>query len=264
MRTIPAPRIVLTVSVAAAQAEPDVAARKHELYADGVRRHGAIPVLLDATADQMERDAAFAAMDGLLLTGGTDIHPSRYGHASAGSQDIEHDRDALEAEAWAAAAIRGIPVLGICRGFQAINVFSGGTLLQHVDDHAGPGWGHGPAATHPMRVDPTSRVGGLLAEAPIEADPPVDDPGDRIGDAGRGDPSLVVNSYHHQAVRPSDLAPGLRACGWSDSPEGEIVEAFELEGARFVAGVQCHPERTESTPPAFERLWAAFVEACRR
>jgi putative glutamine amidotransferase len=270
VRTIPAPRIVLTVSEAAAQAEPDIAARKHALYADGVRRHGAIPVMLDATADQMERDAAFAAMDGLLLTGGTDIHPSRYGHASAGSRDIEHDRDALEAEAWAAAAIRGIPVLGICRGFQAINVFAGGTLLQHVDGHAGPRWGHGPAATHPMRYDPASRVGGVLAnatpgaDADVGADPPGDDPGVAAGVGPQGDPSLVVNSYHHQAVRESDLAPGLRACGWAESPEGEIVEAFELDGARFVAGVQCHPERTESTPPEFQRLWAAFVEACRR
>ncbi len=246
MRPSPAPRIVLTVMVAGDQDDPAVAVRKNELYADGVRRHGAVPVLVDAAASDAERAAAFAAMDGLVLTGGADIHPSRYGQGHAGTREVEHDRDALEAAAWEAAEARGLPVLGICRGFQGINVFSGGTLLQHVDGHAGPGWSRGPAATHPMRIDPTSRVGRLLADG-VDAT----------------EPWLVVNSYHHQAVRPSDLAPGLRAAAWSESPEGEIVEAFELDGDRFVAGVQCHPERTESTPPEFERLWAAFVAACR-
>jgi putative glutamine amidotransferase len=74
----------------------------------------------------------------------------------------------------------------------------------------------------------------------------------------------VVNTYHHQAVRAADLAPGLRATAWAESEAGELIEAFEAADGRFVLGVQCHPERTESTPPAFERLWGAFVEACRR
>jgi putative glutamine amidotransferase len=239
------PRIVVTTTVAAAQDEPDIAERKHELYADGVRRHGGTAVLLDATATDAERAAAFAAMDGLLLTGGADIHPSLYGHADAGSQGVEPDRDALEAEAWEAAAARGAPVLGICRGFQAINVFAGGTLLQHVDGHAGPGWGHGPAATHPLRLVRGTMLATILA------------------DGAADDADLLVNTYHHQAVRADDLADGLRAAGWSTSEAGELIEAFEAADGRFIVGVQCHPERTESTAPAFERLWAAFVEACR-
>ncbi len=244
------PRIVTTVTVASTQDEPAVTVRKIELYAAGIRRHGGIPVVLDATATEPERLAAFAAMDGLLLTGGSDIHPSRYGHADAGSHGVEPDRDALEAEAWAAAAIRGVPVLGICRGFQAINVFAGGSLLQHVDGHSGPRWGHGPAATHPIRFAADSVLGRSLA--------------DGGGPVGAGDdPVLPVNTYHHQAVRAADLAPGLRATAWAESPAGELIEAFEATDGRFVVGVQCHPERTESTPPAFERLWAAFVEACR-
>jgi putative glutamine amidotransferase len=250
MTALDGPRIVVTVMVAADQDEPDLAARKNELYAAGVRRHGGIPVVVDATATSAERAAAFGSMDGLLLTGGTDIHPSRYGQVHAGSHTAEIDRDALEAEAWEAAAGRGVPVLGICRGFQAINVFSGGTLLQHVDGHAGPRWGHAPAATHPIRVEDGSLLGALLAPA-------------NVADGGE-DPPLLVNSYHHQGVRDADVAPGLRPTAWAESPAGDLVEAFESSDGRFVVGVQCHPERTESTPPAFERLWAAFVEACRR
>ena len=144
----------MTVAVAAVQAEPDIAARKNDLYADAVVRHGATPVVLDATASPPERAAAFAAMDGLLLSGGADLDPILYGQPIAGSVGIEPDRDALEAEAWSAAIARSVPILGLCRGLQAINVFSGGSLLQHVDGHVGAAWGHGPAATHPLRVEP--------------------------------------------------------------------------------------------------------------
>jgi putative glutamine amidotransferase len=259
-----APRIVVTVMVAAAQDEPDSAARRIELYAAGVRRHGGVPVVLDATAAPDARAAAFAAMDGLLLTGGADIHPSRYGHPDAGSHTAEVDRDVLESEAWAVAVARGLPVLGICRGFQAINVFSGGTLLQHVDGHAGPRWGHGPAATHPIRVDGTSLLGRTLGAG--GADRPGADGGgaEAAAETAYARRTFVVNTYHHQAVRPADLAPGLRATAWAASEAGELIEAFEAADGRFVVGVQCHPERTESTPPAFEKVWAAFVDACRR
>jgi putative glutamine amidotransferase len=240
-----APRIVVTTMVAATRNAPDDAARKNELYADGVRRHGGVAVLIDATATAAERGAAFASMDGLLLTGGADLHPSRYGRADEGSSSVELDRDALDSEAWEVAEERGVPVLGICRGFQAINVFAGGTLLQHVDGHAGPGWGHGPAAMHALRLVPGTRLASILAD----------------GTADGADP--VVNSYHHQAVRASDLAHGLQAGAWASSEAGDLIEGFEAADGRFVVGVQCHPERTESTPASFERLWAAFVEACR-
>jgi gamma-glutamyl-gamma-aminobutyrate hydrolase PuuD len=74
---------------------------------------------------------------------------------------------------------------------------------------------------------------------------------------------LVVNSYHHQAVRASDLAPAFVPAGFSPSPAGDLVEAFEAASGPFRMAVQCHPERGESTPRAFERLFAFFVDACR-
>jgi gamma-glutamyl-gamma-aminobutyrate hydrolase PuuD len=241
MPTDPGPRIVVTVAVAARQAEPAIAARKNALYAAAVARHGASPIELDATATDEERLAAFAAMDGLLISGGADIDPARYGEAPDGAAGMEPDRDELEAAAWAVAEARGLPVLGLCRGLQAINVFSGGTLLQHVEGHAGAAFGHGPAATHPIRLEPSSRLAGWLG----------------------GATTIEVNSYHHQGIRPSDLAYGLAASAWADSSAGDLVEGLEAADGRFVVGVQCHPERTESTPDAFERLFAAFVEACQ-
>ena len=136
-------------------------------------------------------------------------------------------------------------MLGICRGFQVINVMRGGTLLQHVDGHAGPAYGHGPASGHPLRIVPGTRLARILFPSNV-----------------RGG-VLTVNTYHHQAVRASDLAPGLVANAWASSGAGDLVEGFEAEGARFIVGVQCHPERTESTPDAFERLFAFFVDSCR-
>ena len=240
-----APRIVVTVAVAARQSEPEIALRKDALYAASVTRHGGQAIVLDATTGVAARAEAFATMDGLLISGGADLHPERYGRASRGSTTMEPDRDALEAEAWTAAQARGLPVRGLCRGFQTINAFSGGTLLQHVDGHQGPRFGKGPAMVHPLRVAPGTRLARILFPT----------------NAGGG--VLAVNSYHHQAVLPSGLAPGLIASAWASSPAGDLIEGLEAADGRFIFGVQCHPERTESTPPAFERLFRVFVDAAR-
>ena len=238
------PRIVITVMAAHAQSEPEITLRKIALYVDAVTRHGGDAIPLDAGSSDVGRGAAFAQMDGLLIAGGADLDPARYGSLNEGSRDIEPDRDELEAAAFAVAEARGIPVLGICRGFQVMNAFAGGTLLQHVDGHQGPGWGHGPALTHSLR---------LVARTATA----------RILDPGASGAPLVVNSYHHQAVRPEDLAPAFTATAFADSPAGEIIEAFESTAGPWRVAVQCHPERTESTPKAFEGLFAAFVETCR-
>ncbi len=236
------PRIVVTVAVAERHADPDRARRRNELYVEAVTRHGGEAIQVDVRASEAECRAAFASMDGLLLSGGVDIHPARYGQPAVGAKEISQARDALESEAWAVAAARSVPGLGLCRGLQAINVFSGGSLLQHVDGHAGPGWGEGPPTTHPIRVEAGTRLASVLGPSP----------------------SLTVNSYHHQAVRAEDLAAGLVASAWADSVRGLIIEGLEAAGDRFIVGVQCHPERTESTPDAFEGLFEAFVEAARR
>ena len=97
-----------------------------------------------------------------------------------------------------------------------------------------------PALTHPLDVQPETRLARIL--------------GDRRA-------PLAVNSYHHQAVTPERLAARLVASAFADSPRGILVEGLEEPGDRFVLGVQCHPERTESSPADLERVWAAFVAA---
>ncbi len=182
-------------------------------------------------------------MDGLLLSGGTDLHPSLYGQSIEGSVNIEPGRDALELEAWQAARARRIPVLGICRGFQAINVFSGGRLVQDLAGHTAPA--PGGALRHLLRVVPGSRLARILRPT---------------GPVG----PFQVNSSHHQGVRVDDLAPSLVASATSPYAGGELVEAFEsADPADFVLGVQCHPERADSSPPEFARLFTVFVDAAR-
>ena len=235
----------MTVAAIGGPGDPDLVARKRSLYEASMSRQGASPIMVDAATEPDRVADAFATMDGLLLGGGADLHPARYGASEQGSTAVEPARDALEADAWAAAQARGLPVLGICRGFQAINVFSGGRLLQHVDGHLGPAFGKGPAKVHPLRVAPGTRLARILFPT----------------NAGGG--VLRVNSYHHQAVRASDLAPGLVANAWASSPAGDLVEGLEAADGRFVFGLQCHPERSESTPAAFERLFRVFVDAAR-
>ena len=239
-----APRIVITVAAPAADRDPALTQRKNDLYRLSISRHGGVAVVLDQTSPADERETAFSVMDGLLLSGGADISPAS-GRPTQGATGVEAGRDALEAEAWTASQARGVPVLGICRGFQAINVFSGGSLVQHVDGHIGAGFGQGPASTHPIRIGAGSRLARIL----FPTNP-------------RGG-VLAVNSYHHQGLRPPDLATGLVANAWAASPVGELVEGLEAADGRFVIGIQAHPERTESTPAAFERLFRVFVDAAR-
>jgi gamma-glutamyl-gamma-aminobutyrate hydrolase PuuD len=244
-RTAASTRIVVTVADPARANDPDLVNRKNQLYAAAVRGAGGEPVLVTAGTPASERAAALASMDGLLLSGGADVDPARYGRASQGAVATEPERDALEHEAWTVANTRVVPILGICRGMQAINVFSGGTLIQNVEGHAGPGWSVGPAATHPLRLAPGSRLTRILF--PTNA---------------RGG-VVTVNTYHHQGLRSADLAPGLVASAFASSAAGELVEGLEAADGRFLIGVQCHPERVDSTPPAFGRLFAVFVDAAR-
>ncbi len=239
------PRIVVTVAEPASRPDPERAARKNDLYAAAVVRAGGEPILLDATSGRDQRTAAFETMDGLLFSGGVDIEPSRYGRSLDGSVDPQPERDQLESEAWAAAEERHRPVFGICRGLQAINVFSGGTLVQHVEGHEEDYADPGPSRQHPLRLVPGTRLARILF------------PTNSRGGV------LRVNTYHHQAVRASDLAPGLVASAWATSGAGDLVEGLEAPGDRLVIAVQSHPERRESTPPEFDRLWAFFIDACR-
>ena len=238
-----APLIVITVADHDADLDPARVALVNARYADGIRRAGGLPILISANATAAQRATAFANMEGLLLSGGADVHPDRYNEAINGAVEMDVARDALEWEAIAAADARALPIFGICRGMQLLNVHRGGSLLQHVEGQVGAPYPATPALTHPLNVQDGTRLAQILGDVRAP---------------------LAVNSYHHQAVTPERLAPGLHASAFAESPRGMLVEGLEAPGERFVLGVQCHPERTESSPADLERVWAAFVGAAAR
>jgi gamma-glutamyl-gamma-aminobutyrate hydrolase PuuD len=218
------PRIALTLS------RPDSPARvdSREFYVTALEAAGADVVEL-YPGDVMPYD-----VDGLLLAGGGDIDPARYGEANAGSHHIETDRDDLEFAAYERAKELGVPVLGICRGFQLLNVAHGGKLVQDMPGHEGPPDGENWVNAH-EDVRPVA--------------------GSRLGTATQGQP-LTVNSRHHQAVTTQLLGAGLTPT----AAVGEYVEAFESTDGRWLVGVQWHPERADEVSADATGIISAFVE----
>lgn len=238
------PRIAVTLSNPERNPDPRVATYKNERYLQALERHGAAPVPLDDRIAADERDRILRDAHGVLITGGTDLDPQLYGEARRGALPSDPGRDELDAVAFRVATERGVPVLGICRGLQAINVFSGGRLVQHVDGHESPSYPSRAAETrrHRMRPRPGTRLAAVLGA--VDA--------------------IDVNSFHHQAVAPAGLAPGLRIAGVVAHDGVDLVEALEsTDPDRWIVGIQCHPERTESSPDELARLWDAFVAAAR-
>ncbi|MEA2691459.1 MAG: putative glutamine amidotransferase [Acidobacteriota bacterium] len=185
-----------------------------------------------------------AGAAGLVLSGGADIAPERYGEAPRPHARLEvyPERDAMEWELLAAAEERRLPVWGVCRGLQVVNVFLGGTLWQDIPTQL-PG-----PVPHEVATTPDTLAHTVHPAAPDTA------LAERLS---RETP--VVNSRHHQAVK--DLAPGLSTAALS--PDG-LVEAFELADGRergwWVRAVQWHPENLVAM--ALHRaLWADFVRA---
>lgn len=235
------PRIVVTVQSPEHAANEEVAWQKNDRYFEAVARHGGDVIALNEDSSAAEREAAFATMDGLLLSGGADLAPALYGEEPHPTTVVEPGRDALEQAAFAAAEAQDVPIFGVCRGMQAINVFRGGALVQDIEGHTSPAYPAPEAKAHDMEIEAGTRMAELLGES-----------------------IASVNTYHHQAVRPDQVGSGLHISGYSAHTEGDLVEALEdANPNRWVMGIQSHPERTEFTSPVFERLWAAFVEAAR-
>ena len=210
-----------------------------EAYVEALGRTGARVALLPPGQPQPAADL-LAPFDGLLLAGGGDIDPGRYGatpHPATGH--IEPDRDELELALATAAAERGLPTLAICRGMQVLNVAFGGSLRQHLPDLDGVvrhrGEEGGEQTMHPVRIEAGSR----LAEAV-------------------GGPTAQVLSHHHQGVdRPG---AGLRPVAWS--PDG-LLEGVEGEDG-WMVGVLWHPEATARADPVQQSLIDAFAGQAAR
>ncbi len=198
-------------------------------YSRGVLQAGGLPVNLPLDADPKR---FIEHLDGIILTGGADVDPSRYGHDNT-SSDVDPQRDAIEFSLLEGALEAEIPVLGICRGLQVLNVHAGGTLHQHVPEHAR--YDVDPAARiHRASVEPGSVLHALYGE------------------------EVAINSLHHQTI--DRLGRGLTVIARDGD---DTVEAVQMDG-RDVIGVQWHPEMLAATEPIFAWLVERAAEVRAR
>ena len=216
--------------------------RKLEDYKQAVTHVGGDVRIVDAT---MTAEAALDGVDGLMLTGGDDIEPSRYGEtAHATTVTAESGRDEFEIALVRAARARRLPIFAICRGVQVLNVACGGTLVQDIPSEVGAG------VKHSLTVPPNTPY-VLAHEVWVEKDSLL---ARLLGDRVSAD-SCEVNSRHHQAVKA--VAPGFRVS--ATAPDG-VVEAIEDPEQPFCLGVQWHPENFWRTGE-FRPLFEGFLEA---
>ena len=208
---------------------------------------GALPWFIPLLSEEATLRAIYERLDGVFLTGGVDVDPSRYGETKLSCcHETDEDRDWTETHLVRWALAEGKPLFGVCRGIQIINVALGGSLYQDLREQWPEAIRHDYFPTpspfsrdylaHRVRVEPRSRLGELL-----------------------GSEEVAVNSMHHQGIRR--LAPGLRATAFA--PDG-LVEGFEGCNGQFLLGVQWHPEELAETAEGMRRLFTAFIEASTR
>jgi putative glutamine amidotransferase len=207
-------------------------------YVQALMRAGLVPVVVPPTLDP---DAACAVLDrvqGLVLSGGEDVEPARYGaqpHPQLGETDPA--RDAVELALIAGAERRALPVLAICRGLQILNVALGGTLYQDLaSERPGPIDHTDRSVRHALLIEPNTRVHRAV-----------------VGGTGGTGGTTTVNTRHHQAIR--DVAPALRATAWAADGVIEGVERRD-SGAPWTLAVQWHPEDDLETA-----VFESFAEA---
>lgn len=203
---------------------------------------GAIAIMLPSVTDDDALLAdALSLCDGVIFTGGPDVRPSYFGEEiipACGA--ISDERDALELKLYKMALDADMPILGICRGVQVMNIGSGGDIYQDIYSQAQTRLVHhtldGKRAFHNVRVEKGAQEKfGICAE------------------------NILVNSYHHQNVRA--LGEGFEAFAFS---EDGLIEAIYMPSRRFVAGVQWHPEKRFEGDDACFAIMRAFVESCRK
>jgi putative glutamine amidotransferase len=209
-------------------------------YLHAVQQAGGVPVALPPQLSAASLQQLGADLRGLLLTGGGDVDPALFNEAPhATLYDVAPSRDALETGALHLALQRGLPVLAVCRGLQVLNVALGGSLYQDLASDPGTQIQHSQKEprsqpTHKVKVAPGSRLAETL-----------------------GTDELEVNSMHHQAIKR--LGRGLTAVAWAPD---QLVEGAEMDDpARFVLGVQWHPEELVGHSEPARRLFAALVAA---
>lgn len=213
----------------------------NRVYVHAIEYAGGVPILIPVLNDLSMFDTLLPRLDGLLLPGGLDIAPSRYGeepHPMLG--DLTLQLDELELTLTSRALDEDMPIIGICRGIQLLNVALGGTLYQDLPAQH-------PGSVRHMNLNlPRSQP---VHKVYIEA-------GSRM-EKVLGTREFMANSLHHQAIK--DPGKGVRVSGRAEDGVAELLEAPDY---RFVMAMQCHPEEIYLQEPACARFFAAFVKAC--
>jgi len=206
-------------------------------YSLALRDAGAAPLIVPAAQDDGSLERILGAVQGLVLSGGPDIHPRHYAEEpTAGLGEVDEALDRMELMAARLAFEKDLPVLGICRGIQVLNVALGGTLYQDISSQVQECICHTPktdkaVTTHTVRIAAGSRLRRIMGRSEI-----------------------WVNGKHHQAVR--EPAPGLSVT--ARAMDG-VVEALEHQHRRWMIGVQWHPEGTWREDSFSKKLFRAFV-----
>ncbi len=205
-------------------------------YVEAVRRAGGIPVMLAPGETRCDRLINF--LDGLIFTGGGDIHPDHYnGDFHPTIYKIDPERDAFELELARQAVNADLAVLGICRGMQVLSIVSGAALLPHVPDTFGTNVLHREEqispTRHPVELVPDSQLAQII-----------------------GVPHVDVVSWHHQAI--TTIPPGWRVAAYA--PDG-LIEAVEHGDHPWAIALQWHPEMSATEDPLQQRIFDAFVAA---
>ncbi len=209
-------------------------------YLSAVRQLNGHPVFINHFTPAHHLDILLDSLDGIVFAGGPDIDPALYNREiEPNIGEIVPERDVLELELFNRVVQRRMPLLGICRGIQLVNVAMGGTLIQHIPDH--------------FKLDHQQKEDG----GPFCHDVQIPK-GSMLFDLV-GKSSILVNSFHHQCI--DDLAPKLIATAYAD--EG-MIEAVECPDYPFMMAVQWHPERTLDNDPYSIRLFRAFMQACEQ
>ncbi len=212
-------------------------------YLRALGASGLLPLILSPFDDPGARDRLFDRSAGLVLSGGEDVDPARYGEAPAGARTVSPMRDEMELELLDRALERRIPVLAICRGIQLLNVGLGGSLYQDLETGMGTEIDHDRFREFDGHIHRIRTEGALLLSGVFPRE------------------EFVQNSAHHQGIR--ELAPTLTPVAWA--PDG-LIEAVEHRepGAAWTVGVQWHPERKLEDPSGTNlRLFGRFAAAVR-
>ncbi|MBM3138480.1 MAG: gamma-glutamyl-gamma-aminobutyrate hydrolase family protein [Chloroflexi bacterium] len=208
-------------------------------YLDAIRNTGGIPVILPLTSSPEDAATLLKKCDGLVMTGGQDVDPMLYGQtATERCGAICHERDEMETYFFHEAIRQNIPVLGICRGLQMINVLLGGTLYQDIPTDTGSQIDHQMKAPYDRTCHSVSILPGTALDQLLQVE------------------EMGVNSYHHQGIK--DLGEGLDIMAVA---EDGIVEAISLPSKKFVWAVQWHPEY-DLTNSSNQKIFKAFVNSC--